>query len=101
MKSRVCYHGQHGRRAAIDFISSRKSQTLNLYIKRSSSDSLSMKFGSCFQFSGIRKRSVSTSGILIVQKLTVVREKIAVLKRLEMELGGALRQCHTALEKPS
>ncbi|MBI2686633.1 MAG: heavy metal-responsive transcriptional regulator [Acidobacteria bacterium] len=38
---------------------------------------------------------------LITQKLAVVQEKIAELQRLEAELGGALRQCRTALQQPS
>jgi DNA-binding transcriptional MerR regulator len=38
---------------------------------------------------------------LIARKLDVVRVKIAELQRLEAELGGALRQCRTALRKPS
>jgi DNA-binding transcriptional MerR regulator len=38
---------------------------------------------------------------LIAQKLTVVREKIAELQRLEAELDGAVRQCRTALRQRS
>jgi MerR family mercuric resistance operon transcriptional regulator len=38
---------------------------------------------------------------LISQKLAVVRAKIAELQRLEAELGGALRQCRSALRQPS
>lgn len=38
---------------------------------------------------------------LIAQKLSVVRAKIAELHSLETELAGALRQCRTALRRPS
>jgi MerR family mercuric resistance operon transcriptional regulator len=38
---------------------------------------------------------------LIVQKLGIVRAKIAELQRMETELAGALRQCRTALRQPS
>src|SRR5277367_2816601 len=38
---------------------------------------------------------------LIAQKLGIVREKIAELQGLEAELGDALRQCRTALRRPS
>src|SRR5271169_1369276 len=38
---------------------------------------------------------------LIAQKLGVVRAKIAELQRLQAELAGALRQCRTALRRPS
>jgi DNA-binding transcriptional MerR regulator len=37
---------------------------------------------------------------LIGQKLSVVREKIAELQRLEADLRGALRQCRKALRQP-
>ena len=38
---------------------------------------------------------------LIAAKLGVVRAKIADLEKLESDLAGALRQCRTALRKPS
>lgn len=38
---------------------------------------------------------------LIAAKLGVVRAKIADLQKLETDLTGALRQCRTALRKPS
>jgi DNA-binding transcriptional MerR regulator len=38
---------------------------------------------------------------LIAEKLRVVRARIAELQRLEAELAGALRQCRTALLRPS
>jgi DNA-binding transcriptional MerR regulator len=38
---------------------------------------------------------------LIAAKLGVVRAKIADLQKLETDLAGALRQCRTALRKPS
>ena len=38
---------------------------------------------------------------LIVQKLGVVRAKIAELQAMETELARALRQCHTAFRRPS
>jgi DNA-binding transcriptional MerR regulator len=38
---------------------------------------------------------------LIAQKLALVREKMVELQRLEKELGDALRQCRTALRRPS
>jgi MerR family mercuric resistance operon transcriptional regulator len=38
---------------------------------------------------------------LIAAKLGVVRAKIADLQQLETDLAGALRQCRTALRKPS
>src|SRR6266849_5663402 len=38
---------------------------------------------------------------LITTKLGVVRTKIADLQKFETDLAGALRQCRTALRKPS
>ena len=38
---------------------------------------------------------------LIAAKLGVVRAKIADLQKLETDLAGAMRQCRTALRKPS
>jgi DNA-binding transcriptional MerR regulator len=38
---------------------------------------------------------------MIAQKLGVVRAKIVELQRLEMDLAGGLRQCRTALRRPS
>jgi MerR family mercuric resistance operon transcriptional regulator len=38
---------------------------------------------------------------LIAAKIGVVRAKIADLQKLETDLAGALRQCRTALRKPS
>src|SRR5882724_9812661 len=38
---------------------------------------------------------------LIAAKIEVVRAKIADLQRLETDLEGGLRQCRTALRKPS
>ena len=38
---------------------------------------------------------------LIAQKLGVIRAKMAELQGMEMELAAALRQCRTALRKPS
>src|SRR5277367_4243442 len=38
---------------------------------------------------------------LIAQKLDIVRANVVELQRMETELAGALRQCHSALRQPS
>jgi DNA-binding transcriptional MerR regulator len=101
MKKRGCCRARRGRRGGYRLYHEREVADLEFIQKAQQLEFSLNEIRELFSIQRHPDEACAHVRDLIAAKLGVVRTKIADLQRLETDLAEALRQCRTALRKPS